>query len=167
MEIGDFSWLLIMIAIFSFPFAIIYLILFTLNWNDKKNIFSDSWFVFIAWFVSSLLMFFVNAIFNRMTGRITFPNQFLDFISTFVLSGFGNLISIFGVLYIRSRPNSALIGSNSNELKPPTVGKTLQAAFAVYFLTWLMIIGLTMAMTDIDERYFQPKQDEIEFGIYD
>lgn len=166
MEIGDFSWLLIMIAVFSFPFAIIYLILYTLNWNKKKNIFLDSWAVFIAWIVSGLLLLAVFAICDAIW-RFSIFSGFAFFVSMYVVIGFGNLISIFGVLYIRSRQNVTLINPNSKETDAPSVQKTLQATFAVYFLTWLMIIGLTMAMTDIDERYFQPKQDEIEFGIYD
>ena len=36
------------------PLVWIYLILYTLNWGERKRLFSDSWIVFITWLVSSL-----------------------------------------------------------------------------------------------------------------
>ncbi|HQU86610.1 MAG TPA: hypothetical protein PKY59_25995 [Pyrinomonadaceae bacterium] len=120
----------------------------------------------IAWIVSGLLIFLVFGI-SDVVWRFSSFSGLIFFVSMYVLVGFGNLASIFGVLYIRSRENDLLLSQNSSEVEPPNVKKTLQATFAVYFLTLLMIIGSIMAMTDIDERYFQPKQGNISFGIYD
>lgn len=78
MELSDFAALLILAVILLFPFGIIYLILNTLNWNNKKNIFLDSWAVLIAWIVSGLLVVLVFGIsdvvwrFSSFSGLIFF-----------------------------------------------------------------------------------------------
>ena len=52
---NDFISLTAMLGIMIFPFAIIFLLLMIFNWNERKSLFADSWFVYLAWLVFGML----------------------------------------------------------------------------------------------------------------
>lgn len=55
----DFAGFILMSLVWCFPFGFIYLVLHLLNWNERKNLFSDSWFVYLTWIISSLIGYVV------------------------------------------------------------------------------------------------------------
>jgi hypothetical protein len=166
MEIDDFAWFLTMTAIMSFPFGIIYLILNTLNWNERKNIFSNCWFVFIAWLLSSLSMALIYALIDN---KFYFSNSlflFAFFIPSLIAA---NICAVAGVLYFKSRPKNSVILTNHNDdnIKVPTMRKIWQTSALVSILTLLMVIGLIVAINDITEKLSPKNPEGISFGIYD
>ena len=169
MGFGDLLWFIAMIGIVSFPFAIIYLILNTLSWNEKRNIFSDSWSVFIAWLISGFLIIIIFALVDF---NFRIHNRFA-FFASFALSAITvNICAIAPVLFFRSRQRSSIVLTNLNrEIYIPKTKKIWQASIPVSILTWLMIVGLIIALNDIsqkiEDRFYPKNKDNIEFGIYD
>ena len=100
METGDFIWYLLMAIILFVPFAWIYFILYTLNWDQRKNLFSDSWIVFITLLISSFAVIFVF-----LLADVSFRRYFYlaDPVTFFLLTVLANIFSIVTVLTSRDQ----------------------------------------------------------------
>lgn len=165
----DFGWFLILTLICFLPFSGIYLLLYTLDWNEKKNLFSDSWFVFLTWLFTSISIFIFYEInrfnFHSIRG---FGLYSLVFVSIIVV----NIFAIAGVLYLRSRKEKSLIITNYNDekLEVPNLLKTLRTSAIVSFLTLMMVVSLFLALEDFDKRFKKDEpinQDGVSFGFYE
>ena len=163
-----------------FPFSIIYLLLSTLNWNEKKTLFLDSWFIFLAWLLSSLSVAFTYLLsddYFRYTGGIIYHTCFVPLV--IVLLIVTNSCAIAGVLYLRSRSKNtaSITNSNTEEMQKPSIKKIWQTSSTISLLTLLMFTILLMAIKDINEKSHKdineklqenPKnRDGVSFGIYE
>lgn len=173
MEVGDLIWYLLMIIVLFGPWVWNYFILYTLNWNERKNLFSDSWIIFITWFVSSLVVFILCALLDaRFNGYFYLVNYV-----TFLLLLFSiNIFSISAVLKGREKKKLSIaddlrrlsIGSKLSEGISLGIGnrKILQTSVIVTFLNLAMIISLIMFIKDVNKRLEKPTQTPV-YGIYD
>jgi hypothetical protein len=161
MEDNFFLYLLIfLIAVLSFPLGVIYLILSALNWNAKKSLFLNSLFVCLALLASSFLVFFIYAfgyIYFRYNDGFVF---FVLFIPSLIIA---NICSTAAVLYSGSRQKNPTSITNyvNVEWQIPTMGKVWQTSAVVSVLTLLMIIGLIVAINDIEDK-FEDKRPNTE-----
>lgn len=153
-----------------FPFIAIYLLLFLLNWNEKKNLLSDSWFAFIAWLVSSFTALFVGSAFKIAS--------FSDFISSaffllFILVV--NICAITAVLYLKTKAKIEDLSITDN-LSDESIGrvgilKILQTSVIVSFMTLIMVTSLGFALQDISQKMEKNKlkkegENGVSFEIY-
>lgn len=173
METGDFFWLLSIVIIPFVPLAWNYFILYTLNWDQRKNLFSDSWIIFITWFVSSLIAAVVILI---LDARFHDAFYLVNPVSFFLLLVAANIFSIIAVLKSREKKklsiaddlNRLSIGSELN--KELSLGisnrKILQTSVIVTLLNLAMIISLVMFVKDIRTRLKTSKPTPA-YGIYD
>lgn len=167
----DFFQFLVGTLYLIFPLVSIYFVLFTLNWNKRENLLSDSWFVFIAWLASGFIAWFVGASFelNRLI-------RFDSFASCIILIFLANIFAITAVLYLKTKAKAedlSVIGSLADD-KIGNVGiiKIWQTSIIVSFMTIIMVASLFFAINDISQK-MEPgkekskKKGEISFGVYD
>src|SRR5687767_2049172 len=100
---NDFISLTAMLGIMIFPFAFIFLLLMVFNWNERKSLFSDSWFVYLAWMLFGAL--------TALAGLIAYDNFRIEETAP-IMATFCLLIiviqssGIAAVLFWRSRPKN-------------------------------------------------------------
>ena len=173
----DFVLFLTMLLILIFPFGFIYLILYGLNWNESKNLLSDSWFAFLAWLLSGFLMFFVYILIENNFGRFlreSIDRKFGDsgkyfFLVFFVISlVVVNICAIAGTLYLRSGEKKTLFITNYGDKKSekPSVKNIWRTSAIVSVLTIMMTISLFFALKDIGEK-LEKEKPRNNYGIYD
>lgn len=173
MEVDDFIWYLLTIIVLFGPWVWNYFILYTLNWNKRKNLFSDSWIIFITWFISSLVVLFLVAFSDaRFHGYFYLVNYVTFFLLLFSI----NIFSINAVL--RSREKKKL--SIADDLRRLSIGKgssegislgisnrkILQTSVIITFLNLAMIVSLIMFVKDVNKRLEEPKPKP-NYDIYD
>jgi hypothetical protein len=162
---NDFISLTAMLGFMFFPFAFIFLILMVFNWNGKKSLFSDSWFVYLAWILFGTLAGLAGLIADeKFRIETTAPIMASFYISIIIIQSSG----IAAVLFWRSRPKnmtSLVYGTEVNS-DVPRARKIWKTAFLVTILTFLMMLGLVTAIEDLDNK-LSPKNNGVSFGIYD
>ena len=154
-----------LLGIMTFPFAIIFLILVSLNWNQRKSLFSDSWFVYLAWIFFGLLTMLAGLILdNEFFITETAPIMTAFYLSIIIVQAFG----IAAVLCWRSRQKNLPSLIYMSEVIPdaPQSQKIWKTAFLISILTFLMVLGLVIALEDIDSK-INPRNNNVSFGIYD
>lgn len=163
----DFKIFLSAILVLCLPFGSIYLTLNILNWNEKKNLFLDSWFVFLTCVFSSLLVFCIYAVtafsFRYLGGFV----YFVFFIFSIVIA---NIFAIAGVLYLRSREKklSILTDYKDENIQRPNIKKIFQTSASVSFLIFALVVGLFFLLEYDNERLEKQKQQnrgKISFGF--
>lgn len=162
---NDFINIGALLGIMIFPFVIIFLMLMVFNWSERKNLFSDSWFVYLAWMFLGLLTALACLIVDdRFSIEETAPIMATFYLSIVSIQTTG----IAAVLYWRSgRKNAASLVCLTEEIADaPPARKIWKTAFLVSVLTSLMMVGLFVALADID-RQLSPRDDGVSFGIYD
>jgi hypothetical protein len=154
------------VLILGLPLFCIYFTLNILNWNEKKNLFSNSWFVFLAWLLSSFSVFFFYLFFGVLP---TF--YFIDFVMFVFSLFFVNTAAIAGVLYLKSREPKISIISNDNDeyVQRTNIKKILQTSAIVAFVNLLLITSLFLNLDTYEkiERQNREKNGKNSFGIYD
>ncbi|MBS1795934.1 MAG: hypothetical protein JSS81_18925 [Acidobacteria bacterium] len=134
------------LALAAFPFGIIYLVLAAVGWSDRRNLFSDSWFVYLAWLLTAGVVYF---------GSLWFEAQFL-YISgrTVALVTAAALLAadtlILGIVLWR---RGCALTFEFRDLKAPTARRAFKTSALVGLLTLLMIAGLFVAVVDLNNRY--------------
>lgn len=177
----DFVLFLTMLLILIFPFGFIYLILYGLNWNERKNLLLNSWFAFLAWLLSGFLVFFTYALIEHNFGR--FLRELIDrkfgdfgkyaFLIFFVFSFIViNICAIAGTLYLKGSEKKVLSMTNCDDKKSekPSIKKIWQTSAIVSILTIMMTISLFLALKDVAEKLEKenPKnKNGVTYGIYD
>ncbi len=165
----DFAGFILTILICCFPFGFIYLVLNLLNWNERKNLFSDSWFVYLTWIVSSLFGYVVCELIGQRFFR--YQSEFVALVSIIFSMILVNICAIAGVLYLRTRKQetSNITNYNDEEIKKPNTKKIWQTSVVVSISTLFFVYSLTMAVNDISERWKEKpkKADKLSFEIYD
>lgn len=159
MEAGDFIWYLLMVIVLFVPLAWNYFILYTLNWNQRKNLFSDSWIVFISWFISSLFVLILIAFFDARFYDYPYLVNPVSFVLLLVSA---NIFSITAVLKSREKKKLTIVDylsrlpSSRSLNESISLGisnrKILQTAAIVAFLNLAMIISLVMFVKEISTR---------------
>ena len=167
----DFFQFLVGILYFIFPFVSIYFILFTLNWNKRENLLSDSWFVFIAWLASSFVALLTFALleYNRLI-------KFDSIVGYIILIFLTNVFAVTAVLYLKTKAKAEDLFITDN-LRDDNIGnigiiKIWQTSVIVSFMTLVIVASLFFAIQDISQKMElgkeKPKKEgEISFGVYD
>lgn len=164
----DFAGFILMILICCFPFGFIYLVLNLLNWNEKKTLFSDSWFIYLTWIVSSLFGYVICLLIGQKFLR--YQSEFAALASIIFSIVLTNICAIAGVLYLRTRKQETNIIRNYNdeEIHNPNIKKIWQTSMIVSISTLVFVITLVMAVTDVSEKWERQRNpNKISFGIYD
>ncbi len=164
----DFFQFLVGTLYLLFPFVSIYFVLFTLNWNKRQNLLSDSWFVFIALLASSFVASFVVALIehNRLIEIESFA---VSIISIFL----ANVFAVTAVLYfkLRAKAEDLSVTGNLADDKTGNVGiiKIWQTSVIVSFMTLVMVASLFFALQDISQKLEGNKKGKngVSFGVYD
>ncbi len=170
MEIYDFIWFLVMLGFLSVPFGAIYFILYTLNWNERESLFSESWAVFLAWLISSISAFFVLVLIDHKLYRYNFSGfGFVEFLSPLVIAA--NIVSIALVLTlkVREREKRLSVTDNDEENIRKTDNKQIwKTSVIVSVLVLAAVVSLGIFIVDISNRTkkLNPKSDS-GFVIYD
>lgn len=133
------------------PLIWIYLILHTLNWNRRKNLFSDSWIVFIVLLVSSFAVFFAFLIADvNFYGllHLSLPVLFLLILIAV------NTFSVAAVLNYRESKRIVSIVDNPSEETNEKTGnvKIFRTSAIVSILTIAMVISLVMFVNEISTK---------------
>jgi hypothetical protein len=165
----DFKTFLFMIGVLGLPFGCVYSILYLLNWNEKKNLLLDSWFVFLAWLLSSPLVLIIQALVVR---TFRYSGEFVFIIFTIVSLFIIHICAIGAVLYLRSKERKISIVTNHNDenIQRPNIKKILQTSVIVSLLTSMLVVSLFFTLEDYENkinRQNQEKNGKISFGIYD
>ena len=159
MELNDLVRLPMMAVPLIVPFGVIYLILDALNWNKKKNLFADSWSLFLTGLVSS---FCISMLYLRFGNLDLYEFVFLLFIA--------NSGAFAGILYLRSPTEKSFLSDSRDKGQRGNfnVGKLWRTSFIVSFFTLLSIISIIVALSAAEDnpRTIRGKPDNISFGIY-
>lgn len=169
METNDFIPFLMMTIILFAPLVWIYLILYTLNWGERKRLFSDSWIVFITWLVSSLGVYILGLSAEFGFYKLFHGNIYVTF---FPFTLIANILSIAAVLKSRENKKSLSIVADSNEEKIQKTdnGKIWKTSAIVSVLTLAMVFSLFMFIGDITTRIekLNPKPKyESGYAVYE
>ena len=164
----DFFQFLIGTLYLIFPFACVYFILFTLNWNKRQNLLSDTWFVFIALLMSSFVAWFMLALLvhNRL---IKLESYAVSIISIFL----ANVFAVTAVLYLKLKAKAEDLSVTGNLAvdKTGNIGiiKIWQTSVIVSFMTLVMVASLFFALRDISQKLEGNKKGKngVSFGMYD
>jgi len=162
---NDFIGFAAMLGILIFPLAFIFLILTVFNWNKRKNLFADSWFVYLAWTLFGLLTAVAGLVVDAKFGieeTVSITASF--YLSIIIIQS----SAIAAVLFWRSRPKNAISLVDARAVAPdiPRARNIWKTAFLVGVLTSLMMLGLISAIEDIDDK-LKPKNSNVSFGLYD
>lgn len=164
MDTEGFFWLLSIAFILFVPLAWIYFILYTLNWDQRKNLFSDSWIIFITLLISSFAVIFVFLLADANFYRYFY---LVNPVTFFLLIVLANIFSIVAVLTSRVKKNLSIAADlNEEEGSKPDISKIWQTSVIVTLLNLAMVVSLVMFVKDITTRLEKPKPTP-EFGIYD
>ena len=150
MEGSDFLPFLSLTVFVFIPFAWIYLILYTLNWNEKKNLFLDSWVVFLAFIFScfGVWLFCLSPEFGFY--KLFSSNIYVTF---FPFAIFTSFFSIAIALKTRQRKrNLSIVGDSDEIVKSKNTGNIWLTSLIVSILTLAMMTGLVMFVGDISKR---------------
>lgn len=164
MSFTELILIIFLIAMVVFPFGFIYLILLAMNWNRRKNLFLDSFVVFVTWFASS----FVGVCAALAISIVVYTGTVIDLSLFIVVVLLGNIVAITGVLFARrgALKNSIVAQGNDREIETVTVKKIMQTSFAVSVLLLVVMVCMFFAIRDIKER-FGSNQNAVVSGIYD
>ena len=163
----DFAGFILMTLICCFPFGFIYLVLNLLNWNERKNLFSDGWSVYLTWIISSLFGYVVCALVERKFFR--HQSEFVALVSIIFLIILINICAIAGVLYLRTRKQgtSSITNYIDEKIQKPNIKKIWQTSAVVSISTLFFVYILIIAVNDIGERWKETpkKSDKLSFSI--
>ncbi|CAN5630852.1 hypothetical protein BH20ACI4_BH20ACI4_13480 [soil metagenome] len=168
MEISDFAPFLLMTIFLFVPLMWIYLILYTLNWGERKNLFLDSWVVFLAWIFSGLAVwiFCISAEFGFY--KLFHPNLYVTFFSFTILA---NVFSIAAVLKTREKKkNLSILSDSDKNIKQPDIQKIWRTSVIVSLLTLAMMTSLVMFVGNISAKMEKSNPNantNTNFKIYD
>jgi hypothetical protein len=159
MDIQDFGGFAAMALFLCCPLIPIYLTLELLNWNQRTKLFLDSWYVYLSWLVSSLIVGILTIYFD---GFETFWAVLLV-VNTLVVAATLSWT-------VKAKRTSGIFDSGGEINLLDGEQKIFRTSFFVSTITTLAMIAVFSAATGIGnlikKNYPKPKS-ETSFEIYD
>ena len=145
------------------PLIWIYLILYTLNWNQRENLLSDSWIIFIVLLISSFAVFFAFLIADA--NFYGFSNLRIPLLFLLVLIVI-NTFSVAAVLNHRENKKNISIADNSNKEINQNTGnqKILMTSAIISILTIAMVSSLIIFVNEISTIRIEEKSRRSDSG---
>lgn len=156
MDIQDLTGLAAAALVLCCPLIPIYLTLKLFDWNQKAKLFLDSWFVYLSWLVSGLLVLIVAAYFD----------SFRAFWAILIIV---NTVAVATTLRwtIKAKETPDIFADEGGEILIDGKQKIWRTSFFISIITILTMFAVFSAATGIDnlikETYPKPKTD---FGFY-
>ncbi len=173
----EFSKFFLSGLFFIFPFVFAYLSLYVLDWNDRKNLLADSWYVFLAWLLSSFSVYFV---FIFLDHKFYFDGSNFSFSVIFIITFFiANICAIAGTLYLTSNAKRAAEVTNyfNIENAKPNLRNIWQTSLLTSLLMAMITAGFISAINDLSRKLTpqapqatpqqSSKGEGVHFEVYD
>ena len=172
----DFAGFFLLGLFFIFPFGFAYLSLYVLDWNDRKNLLADSWYVFLAWILSGFSVYFVFII---LESNIHFSSSFVFWVLYIITFFIANICAIAGTLYLISNTKRAAEVTNYFDIEnaKPNLRSIWQTSLLTSLLMAMVTAGFISAINDLSRKLTpqapqatpQPssKGEGVHFEIYD
>jgi quinol-cytochrome oxidoreductase complex cytochrome b subunit len=169
MEMQDLGVIALYALFFCCPLGSIYLTLKFFNWNQKRKLLSDSWFVFLVWLFSSLIILFFGAVIDN-TRSLRIENDFLKFTAIIFILLIVNSLTVTATLMLTRKVEKTedIFGIKNEEIMPKNnqnVWKVSVSISIVTILTVLTLLSIVIGIGNLIETIY-PKQKN-SFEIYD
>lgn len=157
MDIQDLAGFTVLALLLCCPLIPIYLTLKLLDWNQQAKLFLDSWFVYLSWLVSGLLVLLVAIYFD----------SFWAFWAILIIV---NTLAVAATLRwtIKAKKTTTIFADERGENLADGKQKIMRTSFFISIITILTMFAVFFVATSIDnlikKAYPKPKTS---FGIYD